>query len=361
VRGRALAIGMGIACMLQAPSAAAFRYLACGGVPVRWPAPFGMVQNACSMPSGTEMSKAYAAVLGQWRGISGMSDMVYHYGSWPPSRCWVDVTDGWNDVALVPEGSIDGALGETVIVRQCSKIIEANVLVANLATQSFGNPDEAFATGTCPIDPTRTGQTALLHEFGHAHGLSLSYAGGPDNHSLGFTVMRPTPPVPLGGGGFDHVHSQPMPDDVAGGRFLYPLGSGATNLVASGQRLSKGNVFNNTFWQTIQRCRGDTFSFRFTTGNTGTQSVTSNQRFYLAKSPEAHTQQGITVGTWFGATINAQSAVHVPVTATIPCGTAPGLYWIYHDVDGSKAVDEASETDNVVHGALTVQVLDCGC
>lgn len=358
---RRLAVGLGLACLLQAPNAAAFRYLACGGVPVRWSAPFGMVQNVCSMPSGSEMSKAYAAVVGQWRGIGGMSDMVYHYGSWPPSRCWVDVTDGWNDVALVAEASIDGALGETVIVRKCNRIIEANVLLANLATQSFGNPDEAFATGTSPLDPTRTGQTALLHEFGHAHGLSLTYAGGPDNHALGFTVMRPAPPVPLGGGGFDQVHSQPMPDDVAGGRFLYSSGNDETNLMASAQRLSQDNVSNNTVWQTIQRCRGDTFSFRFTAGNTGTKHITSNQRFYLAKSPDAHAAQGITVGTWFGATVNANSAVHVAVTTTIPCGTAPGLYWIYHHVDSSGAIQEASESDNVVHGALTVQVLDCGC
>lgn len=361
MRAWGLAIGVGMVCLLQASSVLAFRYLSCGADPVRWSAPFGMVQNSCSMPPGTEMAKAYTAAMNQWRGIDGMTDMVSHYGSWPPSRCWVDVIDGWNDVALVAEASIDGALGETVIVRKCSRIIEANVLVANLATQSFGNPNEAFASGTCPIDPTRTGQTALLHEFGHAHGLALTYAGGPDNHSLGFTVMRPTPPVPLGGGGFDHVHSQPMPDDVAGGRFLYPSGQDETNLVASAQRLSKETISNNSLWRTIQRCRGDTFSFRFTTGNTGTHPATSDQRFYLAKSPDAHTSEGTSLGTWFGATVNAYSAVHVAVTTTVPCGTAPGLYWIYHQVDSGEDVDETSESDNVIHGAITIQVVDCGC
>jgi len=355
------AIGVGLACVVYAPNVAAYRYLACNGEPVRWEAPFGMVRNSCSMPSGSDMSNAYAAALGQWRGIGGMSDMVYHYGSWPPSRCWVDIVDGWNDVALVDVSSIDGALGETVMVRKCSQIIETNVLVANLFTQNFANPDEAFATGSCPLDPTRTGQTAMLHEFGHAHGLAASYAGGPDNHPLGFTIMRHAPPVPLGGGGFDIVHSQPMPDDVAGGRFLYPSGKAETNLVASAQRLSNGTIVNNADWQTIQRCRGDTFSFFFTTGNTGTTAVASDQRFYLATSPDAYVEKGITLGTWFGATVNAHSVVHLSVTTTIPCGTPPGFYWVYHQVDASGAIVEASESDNVVREALTVQVLACGC
>jgi hypothetical protein len=313
------------------------------------------------MPSGSDMSKAYAAALGQWRGVGGMRDMVYHYGAWPPSRCWVDVTDGWNDVAVVDAASIDGALGETVVVRQCDRIVEANVLVANLSTQSFANPDEAFAAGTCPFDITRTGRAALLHELGHAHGFGISFAGGPDNHPLGFSIMRPAPPVPLGGGGPSYTHSQPMPDDAACGRFLYPSGKDETNLLASAQRLSDGTIRNNTQWQTIQRCRGDTFSFRFTTANTGTLKATSDQRFYLATSPEAHTWSGVTLGTWFGATVSAQAAVHVAVTSTVPCGTPKGLYWIYHEADSGKSVTEASESDNVAHSSLTVQVLDCGC
>jgi len=355
------AIGLGAACAFYASNVAAYRYLSCNGDTVRWTAPFGMVRNSCSIPSGSDMSKAYAAALGQWRGIGGVSDMVYHYGSWPPSRCFVDVVDGWNDVALVDVSAIDGALGETVIARKCSKIVEANVLLANLFTQSFGNPDEAFAPSTCPIDLTRTGQTAMLHEFGHAHGLANTYAGGPDNHSLGFTIMRRAPPVPLGGGAFDVVHSQPMPDDVAGARFLYPSGKAETNLLASAQRLSKGTIANNADRKTIQRCRGDTFSFFFTAGNTGTTSVTSDQRFYLANSPDAYTEKGITLSTWFGATVNAQSVVHMSITTTIPCETPPDYYWVYHQVDASGAIDETSESDNVVREAVTVQVLSCGC
>lgn len=354
-------VAMGFACALFAHEAAAYRYLTCNGNPVRWLDPFGMVKNSCSMPSGTDASKAYTAAVGQWRGIGGMLDMVYHYGSWPPSRCWVDVIDGWNDVALVDAASIDGALGETVIVRKCDRIIETNVLVANLSTQSFGNPDEAFAAGTCPFDSMRTGQAALLHEFGHAHGLAITYAGGPDNHPLGFTIMRPAPPVPLGGGGSEQVHSQPMPDDAACGRLLYPSGKSETNLLASAQRLSNGTIHNNTSWLTIQRCRGDTFSFHFTTANTGTNAATSHQRFYLAKGPNAHTWNGVTLGTWFGATVGAQKEIHAAVTTTVPCGTPTGLYWVYHEADSGEALTEASETDNVVHNALTINVLDCGC
>ncbi|TKC98541.1 hypothetical protein [Polyangium fumosum] len=349
-----------VACMTLTHRAEAFRYLTCEGKNVRWKSPFGLVQNLCSIPSGSSQAKAYAAAVGQWRGVGGMQDAVYHYGSWSTNHCWVDLDDGWNDVALVEASSIDGSLGTTVVVRSCDRIDEVNVLLANLATQSFDNPDEAFASGACPYSPTRTGRSTFLHELGHAHGLSISTPGGADNHTLDFTVMRPSPPVPLGGGP-SAMFAQPMPDDAAGGRFLYPSTTGETNLMASAQRLTSGNIRSTAPWKTIQRCRGETFSFHFTTANTGTKSVASDQRFFLATSPTAHAWAGITLGTWFGATVNAEKQVHPSVTTTVPCGTPKGLYWLYHQVDAGNAVVESSESDNVIHNPLTVQVLDCGC
>jgi hypothetical protein len=347
--------------LLSSRGAASFRYLTADGKPVRWSAPFGLVQNLCSIPAGTKQAKAYAAAIGQWRAVGGMQDMVFHYGTWPESRCFVDLDDGWNDVALVDAASIDGALGTTVIVRNGAQIQEIDVLVANSSAQSFDNPDEAFATGTCPYATNATGMSAMLHELGHAHGFAITTAGGPDNHPLDFTVMRPSAPVPLGGGASTFVHAQPMPDDAACGRFLYPSSKPETNLMASAQRLSNGSIVNTAPWTTIKRCRGETFSFHFTTANTGTVTVASDQRFYLAPSPAAHSWSGITLGTWFGATVTAQKQVHPAVVTTVPCGTPKGLYWLYHEVDAKNVVVESTENDNVIHNPLTVQVLDCGC
>jgi hypothetical protein len=351
----------GLACLLSTSGAGAFRYLTCNGKPVRWSAPFGTVQNLCSIPSGSPQAKAYASALSQWRGVEGMQDMVFHFGTWPSDHCSINLNDGVNDVALVESSVIDGALGTTIVVRSCEKIEEVNVLVANLSAQSFENPDEAFAVGTCPYALSRTGQATMLHELGHAHGLAITSAGGPDNHPLNFTVMRPSPPVPLGGGGAAVIHDQPMPDDAAGGRFLYPSDKTERNLMASAQRFTTSGIRNTAPWKTIQRCRGETFSFRWTTANTGTVSLTSDQRFYLAPSPSAHGLTGITLATWFGATVDAQKEVHAAITVKIPCTTPPGLYWLYHEADAGHVIAEVSESDNVIHNPLTIQVGGCGC
>jgi len=358
---RAIALALVVAGILVSSRARAFRFLTSGGKPVRWSGSFGLVQNLCSIPAGTQQAKAYASALGQWRGVGGMQDVAFHYGTWPSDHCSIALDDGWNDVALVDSSSIDGALGATIVVRSSDRIVEVNVLVANLSAQSFENPDEAFAPGTCPFSPTRTGQSSFLHELGHAHGIAISSAGGPDNHPLDFTIMRPSPPIPLGGGAPTYAHAQPMPDDAACGRFLYPSQLTETNLMASAQRLVSDSIQNTAPWKTIQRCRGETFTFHFTTANTGTTSVASDQRFFLATSPSAHGSEGITVGTWYGATVNAQKQVHPSITTTVPCGTPKGLYWLYHEVDAGHVVAESSETDNVIHNPLTIQVLDCGC
>ncbi|UQA60731.1 hypothetical protein [Polyangium aurulentum] len=357
----ALAAASALALLLAGSDAFAYRYLSCNGKPVRWPGSYGAVQNLCSIPSGSSQAKAYTAAMGQWRGVVGMQDVAYHYGTWPSDHCHVDLDDGWNDVALVEAASIDGALGTTVLVRSCDQIEEANVLISNLATQTFDNPDEAFAAGTCPFSPTGTGMATFLHEMGHAHGLAITSAGGPDNHPLNFTVMRPSPPVPLGGGSAGVVHTQPMPDDAAGGRFLYPMSKTEVNLMASAQRLVDGEIRNVTPWKTLQRCRGETFTFRWTAANTGMVNVASDQRFFLAPSPSAHGTTGITLATWHDAMVLAQKEVHVNMAVTIPCSTPPGLYWLYHETDAGHTVVEVSESDNVIHNPLTIQVGNCGC
>jgi hypothetical protein len=167
--------------------------------------------------------------------------------------------------------------------------------------------------------------------------------------------------VPLGGGSLGVIHAQPMPDDAAGGRFLYPVDKAEVNIMASAQRQASGEIRNVTPWKTIQRCRGESFTFRWTAANTGTVNVTSDQRFFLATSPAAHGTTGITLATWYGATVLAQKEVHVSMAVTIPCGTPPGLYWLYHETDAGHKIVEASESDNVIHNPLTIQVSDCGC
>jgi hypothetical protein len=345
--------------LAHSSNARAFQILKCNGNPVRWPSAFGTVQNLCSIPVGSGQSGAYVNAIDQWRAIRGMNDMVFHSGVWPADHCTVDLDDDWNDVALVDVSVIDGALGSTFVTRDCEEIERIDILIANWATQDFFNPDEAFAKD--PFNTNNSGFDAFLHEFGHAHGLSISAPGLGDNHTTGFSIMRASTPLPHGGGGTAKIHTRPMPDDAAGGRFLYPSGNSQVNLFASAQRLSGSSIVDTAAFGTVNKCRGDALSFQWTTANPGTVPVTSDQRFYIAKSPTAHNQVGVTLGTWFGATVNPDHAVSPAVSLNIPCGTSTGLYWLYHAADAGNKVAENIEGDNVVHNPMTIQVLNCGC
>jgi hypothetical protein len=347
--------------LLYAADTTAYQYLTCDGDPIKWHQPFGTVQNLCSIPVGSGQSGAYVNAINRWNAIRGMYDVVHHWGAWPADHCTVDLDDEWNDVALLDAAQIDGAAGRTFWTSDCDDMERVDILIANWSSQDFFDPDEAFATD--PFNTNNTGFDAFVHEFGHAHGLAIATEDTGDNHPMTFSVMRPSVPAPHGGGGAGVPHSRPMPDDAAGGRFLYPSGNSEVNIFASAQRLrsSPNSIADTATFGTVNKCRGDAVTFQWTTANRGTVPVTSDQRFYIAKSPTAHAQSGVTLGTWFGATVNAERRVSVPVSLNVPCGTSPGLYWVYHQADAGNQVAESVEGDNVVHNAMTIQVLTCGC
>lgn len=360
-RRRAISAALAVlaAALLAPGDGAAFQYVTCGGNPVRWHQAFGMVQNLCSIPVVSGQAAAYVNAIDQWRDVRGMNDMIYHWGAFDAGYCWADLGDEWNDVALVDESVIDGALGSTFVTLDCGGIQRVDVLMANWDTQEFFNPDEAFAVD--PSNPTNTGFIAFLHEFGHAHGLAITPTGGGDNHPLGFSVMRSSTPLPLGGGGEAVYHARPMPDDADGGRFLYPSGKQQVNVFASAQQLSGSSIVDTAAFATVNRCPGDSVTFQWTAVNPGTVPITSDHRFYIADSPSAHGEAGFTLGTWFSATVNPGGEVSPTVTLQVPCGTPPGLYWLYHSADDGDQVAEGLEDDNVVHNPMTIQVLSCGC
>ena len=337
------------------PEARGYQYSHINGTPIRWPGTFGLVQNLCSINVGTPQSGAYVNGIDEWRHVHGMNDMIFHWGAWPVGHCSVDLDDEWNDVALVDPDVIDGVLGRTFMERDGTEITRVDTLLNN--TRGYTNPDEAFAT-LGGITPNNSGRATTLHEFGHMHGLANGW-GGPDNHPNNFSIMK-SGSKPLVGG-LNVTHVKPMGDDAAGGRFLYPSGNNEWNVAASAQTFENGDIANNTPWQTINRCRGETFTVRRTTANLGTVSVTINHRIFLVNTPTGHNAQGYTVATWTNSTNPPQSHFTATQTATVSCSTPSGLYWVFHKADSDNTVNETWESDNVVHLPLTVQVNNCGC
>jgi hypothetical protein len=57
----------------------------------------------------------------------------------------------------------------------------------------------------------------------------------------------------------------------------------------------------------------------------------------------------------------AQKVVSPSVTLGVPCGTAQGTYFLFHEVDSNDEFVELNENDNVVRLPLKVKVNNCGC
>src|SRR5262245_25298933 len=94
-------------------SHATFMYLSCGSEPIRWPEPFGMTQNVCSVPTGGDVHDAYLNAMARWNGVTGMDNMVYHLAAAPPWDCSTAFGDYVNEFAVVAASTIDGRLGRT--------------------------------------------------------------------------------------------------------------------------------------------------------------------------------------------------------------------------------------------------------
>jgi hypothetical protein len=96
--------------------------------------------------------------------------------AWHSDHCYITLDNSQNDFALVDVGDIDGALGSTFVWRDCPEIESIDIMMANLDTQSFANPDEAFGAGT---GLSSTGHFAVLHELGTrpSYGIASSTSG----------------------------------------------------------------------------------------------------------------------------------------------------------------------------------------
>src|ERR1051325_6705429 len=355
MKRRKIATTITILFLIAAPVAQAFKTVQCDGAKLKWPGNSNnmkMTRNKCSVGNGSAQADSYFGTINRWNEVGGMWDKIEAAFMWPSDHCFMEFDDGENDFALVNAAQIDGNLGSTMVFRDCPEIFEVDILMANLDTQGFTNPDETVAIGAS----SNTGRFAVLHEFGHGLGLSIQPKGSSTNaHVTGYAVMRASPPTPLAGGGSSQQHARVMPDDAAGVRFLYPSGNNEFNLMASAQSFDGSTVVNNSTTSTVNRCRGASVNFVWSMVNAGTTNVTCDQRFFISTSSTAHNSAGITLTTWFDATVFGQSAVFPSVAPKIPCGTPPGLYFLYHQVDSNNEFGEWNESDNVVRLPMKIQ------
>ncbi len=316
----------------------------CNGRNVVWGSGhFATVRNSCSIGDSGDRNSSYWNAIGQWQSVQGVINGTY---VWPPDRCWITHGDGWNDVAVVNRGDIDGNNGLTLtFYDSCfwwwdtQHIVEADAMIASDMT--FYNPDESQWTDRI------SGRDTFTHELGHAHGLL---------HSEYFGQMRTYQPRPYVGGWGDHISV--LPDDAWGIRALYG-GPGYRNLFASAQEISGPNVVTTNPAGTMYVCKNEPVNLRFTFGNTGSWGVDSFRiRVSMNNVPPLDgAWGGWDLGYWTGwvsptGTYSGSYPVWVP---DVPVG----IYWLYFNVDDNWQIDELRHSDNITHNAMTLYVLDC--
>jgi CARDB/Matrixin len=332
---------MGIACLLifaLVQPAEAYVYRTCNGTPVRWSSQVRMFRDRCSMPDNSDADWAYWNTGWNWWQITNRIDWNW----WYDSGCTITNGNGRNETALVVRSQISGANGLTTTITdgctfswETEHTTETDIRLAN--DHYFGPEDESFWHWS----NTQQGRVVAIHEWGHALGLQ---------HAEGFDTMRAFTPLPVAGGNT----SEPYGDDANGARFLY--GGASTNMFASAQKFSGSAISATNVDSTINVCRNQAISVTYTVANNGSVSTTSGFRIFIHNGPAN------IVGGWnmFNgtATVNAGNQFTETRTLTVPFVT-PGIYWILWQIDTGNTVGEFNESDNAVHSAMTLNVLNC--
>jgi len=309
-------------------SAGAYAYDTCGGVPVKWLRGWtNLSLNTVSLPPGSVWDTRFQNAMWHWNNVKGSS---FDFFVLRDTDGTISNDNGVTEIYF--SSNIGTALAVTTFRSRCSdrSIIETDIgfnLNYSWSTDPFNydSPDAPYSF-----------EGVALHELGHALGL---------NHEDRW-VATLNSFYPDGGPSGHAKEWDPLADDRAGVRFLYPDATTEIDVAASVFKQSGAGSSTLVSSPTIAT-RGSSATMELTFHNFSTSQLTFNIGFYLSSNDIISTADRL-LGSNTGAWADPGVSLTFSRTVTIPASVAPGRYWLGFILDHDRRHTENHEGNNAL-------------
>lgn len=297
-----------LALFLAPPLAQAYTYRTCDGKPITWRNGTATMYINSTQFTGVWDSRLRTAMY-RWNGIGG-SHFRYNVATYSGGH---GVGNGRNEIYWDGTLSSD-VLGRTQIRYNCYWAGSWQYGITE--TDVTFNSNVSWETSSAIAGSRKTFEAVALHEFGHALGLS--------HESYDHATMLGLHPF---GGSLGYYNMwDPLADDRAGVRVLYPASSTESDIAAS--RFKYGSMDTTAYaGSTTSANTGGYAWLEFTVSNLGTSRMDFDVAFYLSQD-DVITTSDILLGMNTGAWADPGYTGTFARTLYIPTWVQQGGYWL---------------------------------
>jgi len=324
----------------------AYFYNTCSGNKVVWNSGWtNMWISTTSMPAGSVWDTRLQNAMWHWNNVKG-SKFNFYVGR--------DTDGTHSDNNGTTEVFFEGGLGTNTLAvtrfrSHCYWLFGWHYGIDE-ADVAF-NSDQSWSVSSLNygnLGSPYSFESVALHELGHVLGLNHE-----DRWMATLNSYYPNS-GPVGQG----KEWDPLPDDRAGVRFLYPDSTAETDIASSVFKRT-GSGTSNLVASTTSAVRGTNVNVEFTFHNLSTSRVDFNIGFYLSTNNIISTGDRL-LGTNTGAWASPGASFTSTRTLTIPSSIAPGQYWLGFIVDYDNKISETNEANNPMEMPRAITVLAAG-